>query len=254
MKTVVWSCGGGTQSAAIAALIVEERLPKPDLAVIVDTEREKSTTWEYADAVLIPELRRVGVELHRVRKRDYATVDLFGHNGDFLLPVYTTQGGEAGKMPTFCSNEWKQRVVRRWLRDQGVKAADMWIGMSIDEMRRMSFSGLGWLRNRYPLIEPEFKLMYRRSDCEAAVERVGWSKAPRSACWMCPNMGDFEWKEMKERSPADFALACQFEGEIRKLDPHFWLHESCVPLGQVDFASQHGLFNDRACASGFCFV
>jgi hypothetical protein len=36
----VWSCGGGTQSAAIAALIVSGQMPVPDLSVIVDTERE----------------------------------------------------------------------------------------------------------------------------------------------------------------------------------------------------------------------
>lgn len=37
----LWSCGGGTQSAAIAALIVRGDLPKPDLSIIVDTERER---------------------------------------------------------------------------------------------------------------------------------------------------------------------------------------------------------------------
>jgi hypothetical protein len=39
--TDLWSCGGGTQSAAIAALIVRGDIRKPDLAVIVDTERER---------------------------------------------------------------------------------------------------------------------------------------------------------------------------------------------------------------------
>lgn len=61
----VWSCGGGTQSAAIAALIVTGKLPKPDLAVIVDTEREKETTWRYYTNVLRPELWKLGVMLHR---------------------------------------------------------------------------------------------------------------------------------------------------------------------------------------------
>jgi hypothetical protein len=252
--TTVWSCGGGTQSAAIAALIVQGKLPKPDLAVMVDTEREKSATWEYADAVLTPNLREVGVTLHRVKKSEFATVDLFSAKGDLLLPVFTSQSGATGKLPTDCSNEWKARVVQRWLRAQGVQQAEQWIGISVDEMRRMRFSGLGWLRNRYPLIEPEFGLTYRRADCVAAVERLGWPTPPRSACWMCPNMGDHEWREMKEHHPQDFAQAVQFEREIRETDPHFWLHESAVPLDQVDFTSQGGLFDDRACASGMCFV
>ena len=45
-RNLIWSCGGGTQSAAIAALIVQGRLPIPDISLMVDTEREKSGTWE----------------------------------------------------------------------------------------------------------------------------------------------------------------------------------------------------------------
>jgi hypothetical protein len=41
----VFSSGGGTQSAAIAALIVQGRLPKPDFVVIADTDYECSSTW-----------------------------------------------------------------------------------------------------------------------------------------------------------------------------------------------------------------
>lgn len=50
--TEVFSSGGGTQSAAIAALIIQERLPRPDFAAIVDTEREHPAVWEYHDAVM----------------------------------------------------------------------------------------------------------------------------------------------------------------------------------------------------------
>jgi hypothetical protein len=253
---IVWSCGGGTQSAAIAALIVRGKLPKPDLAVIVDTEREKSGTWEYAEAVLIPQLASVGVTLNRVLKSAYATVDLWtGKDGQStILPVFTTQGGRPGKLTTYCSGEWKRDVILRWLRAQGVKECKTWIGISVDEMRRMRYSRVAWAQNCYPLIEPEFGLMYRRSDCETEVRLAGWPDPPRSACWMCPNMGDFEWLEMKNQHPEDFARAVVLEREIQKKDPHAWLHGSCVPLDQVDFAAQRGLFDDRSCASGFCFV
>ncbi|WP_259474093.1 hypothetical protein, partial [Pseudomonas syringae] len=50
-RTQIWSSGGGTQSSAIAALICQGEL-SPDLSIIVDTEREMSTTWDYMDAVL----------------------------------------------------------------------------------------------------------------------------------------------------------------------------------------------------------
>ena len=43
-RTQIWSSGGGVQSTAIAALICIGEL-SPDLSIIVDTERELSTTF-----------------------------------------------------------------------------------------------------------------------------------------------------------------------------------------------------------------
>lgn len=252
--TTIWSCGGGMQSAAIAALVVQGKLPKPDLSVIVDTEREKASTWEYAESVLIPKLREVGVTLHRVPKSEFAKVDVYSHKGSLLLPVFSNRDSAQGKMVNYCSGEWKRNVILRWLRAQGVNECETWIGISVDEMRRMRYSRVLWAKNRYPLIEPEFGLCYRRSDCMAEVERLGWPTPPRSACWMCPNMGNSEWREMKTDYPEDFARAVEFERVMRAKDPHAWLHQSCVPLDEVDFSLQGSLFDDRSCSSGLCFV
>lgn len=222
MKQIVWSCGGGRQSVGIAALIVQGRLPVPDIAVIIDTEREKSTTWDYYDRVLKPELSNVGVNLVRVNKADYATVDLY-RNDDLLIPAFTTQKGQVSKMPTFCSNEWKQRVVRRYLRAQGVTDCDCWLGISINEADRMKDSGLKWLRHVYPLID----LGLSAEDCIALVIAQGWPEPPRSACWMCPNQGKKEWLEMSER---DFKAAQAFEYQIQRRDPHVFLTKTGQPL------------------------
>jgi hypothetical protein len=159
MTTQVWSCGGGVQSAAIGALIVSGRLPKPDLAVIADTERERSSTWAYFDSVLHPALLAVGVDIVRVRKSDLATVDLWGGEKDdtLLIPAFTQQES-GGKFSGYCSNEWKKRVIDRWLRSQGIKCAVKWIGISLDEMRRVR-SGKDV---RYPLI---FDVPMRREGC-----------------------------------------------------------------------------------------
>lgn len=58
-RAQLWASGGGVQSAAIAALIVTGKI-RPDLAIIVDTEREQSTTWRYMDEVISPALQSVG--------------------------------------------------------------------------------------------------------------------------------------------------------------------------------------------------
>lgn len=50
------------------------------------------------------------------------------------------------------------------------------------------------------------------------------------------------WSEMKDRHPVDFAAAVEFEREMRAKDGAAWLRKSCVPLDQVDFTAQRGLF------------
>lgn len=246
MVTNVWSCGGGVQSVAIAALIVNGILPKPDLSVIIDTERERSSTWLYYDSVLKPVLLSVGVDLIRVKKSEFATVDIWGgEDGETFLPGGYYQGRKA---PQFCSNEWKARVVHRWMRKQGVQSAKMWMGISIDEMRRVRQSRLGWIENYYPLIY----LRMNRSSCVKAVRDIGWPDAPRSACWMCPNAGDREWIEMKNASPNDFEMAVAFERELRLRQPEVTLHPSGKTLDTIDFGERQMTIGDSC--DGMCFV
>jgi hypothetical protein len=60
--TTVWSYGGGTQTAAIAVLILQGKLPKPDIAVMADTGREIQSTWDYLYTVVQPALDSIGVD------------------------------------------------------------------------------------------------------------------------------------------------------------------------------------------------
>ena len=250
MRTQIWSSGGGVQSAAIAALIVSGRIKAPDFAVIVDTEREQSTTWDYMDRVVQPALQGVGVTLHRVPKSQFATVDLWGgaEGESLLLPVFTTQSGEEGKLPGYCSNEWKKRVTHRWAAFQGIKSADFWIGISTDEMKRVQKSVGKW-KNRYILIEHRMN----RAECIELVKRMGWPEPPRSSCWMCPNHTAHEWRDIRDNKPEDWEQAIQFDREIRRKDPHAFLHHDCVPLDQADLDERNGILFEH-CDSGLCFV
>lgn len=245
-RTQIWSSGGGTQSSAIAALICQGEL-RPDLAIIVDTEREMSTTWDYLDKWVMPALEQTGVKLHRVAKSEHATVDLM-RNDDLLIPAFTTESGEIGKLPTFCSNEWKQRVMRRWAVQQGVQQADIWLGFTIDELKRVT-QPVGKWQNRYPLIERRMT----RGDCIALCKRMGWPEPPKSSCWMCPNKTHAGWKWQRENALADFIKAGAFEAEIQKVDPDVWLTDTGRPLLELDFENSDDLFTGR-CESGMCFT
>jgi hypothetical protein len=245
----VWCCGGGTQSAAIGAAICSGKLPRPDLAIIVDTGRERSATWEYFDAELYPRLKFAGVCIERVRSDAFTRVQLFDIESSPLLPGFTTLDVK-GKLSNYCSGTWKRDVIERWLRSVGVKTCRLWFGISLDEMRRVRRPHRGWIQHYYPIV---WELRLRRRGCLALLEALGWPRPPRSACWMCPNAGDEEWLDMKQNWPADFAAAVQLEREMRAVDPYFYLHMSCVPLDQVAFADG-SVGEDAGCNTAFCFT
>lgn len=248
-RTQIWASGGGVQSAAIAALIVQGKL-RPDLAIIVDTEREQSTTWRYMDEVISPALASVGVTLHRVRKSHFESRDRYSSNGTLLVPVFTTKSGEIGKLSNFCSAYWKREVVKRWATSQGVTSAMTWLGISTDEMQRVQAGRGDKWRNRYVLLEERMN----RYDCEKLVERMGWPKAPRSSCYDCPNHTQAEWRDIRDNKPADWLAAIQSERELHRTDPHAFLHPDCVPLDEADLEERNGVLFGHDCQSGHCFV
>lgn len=259
-RTQIWHNGGGMQSAAIAALIVTGKLPKPDIAVIADTGRERTSTWDYLNEVTGPALESVGVKVHRVAKDRYSTKDLYGgKDGDTLLiPAFTTQGGDVGRLPGYCSGEWKRDVIRRFVTAElGVKASVNWIGYSLDELGRAlksqsSKKNQGKWLVRFPLIE----LGMNRGDCVVLLKRMGWRPAPRSSCWMCSNMNMEEWRQVKD-DPRDWPKVIHFDRQIRERDPHVWLTDQALPIELTDFddANEVMFGRDRgACHSGLCFV
>ncbi len=242
----MWMYGGGRQSACIAALIKQGRLPIPDYSCIADTGREKQSTWDYLRDVVQPALP---FKIHVISKQDFATVDLWGgKDGDTLLiPAYTNESGEIGKLTTFCSNEWKVRVVERWLAKRAVHSWQKWIGFSIDEPKR-------WIKMkqsqgdyvRLPLVDD---VPTTSAQAIEIVRGMGWPTPKHSSCWMCPNMRDEEWEGLPE---AEFELACSFDEQMRLKDPCAFLHKSCVPLRQVKF--ERNAEQPRPCDSGVCFV
>ncbi len=238
--TQVWSYGGGVQSVAIAALIVSGRLERPDYAVIADTGYERTSTWDYMEFVT----QHVAIE--RVRAADYATVGPFGGKDKrtLLIPAFSDIHGRPAKLGGFCSNEWKKRVIDRWLKEQGVTKFTRWLGFSTDELRRAKDHTA-----RFPLIE----LGMSRNDCLSLIESMGWPLPSRSSCWMCPNHGADEWREIQQSE--DWPLVVAFDERMRQHDANVWLTRRMVPIESEDFTDPNlDLFTDSGCESGVCFT
>ncbi len=229
--TTVWSCGGGVQSTAVAVLIEQGKLPKPDYALITDNGWEKSSTWEYVNEHLSPRLEAFGVRLHIVKSADYVDTSLLDHGDYVRIPAYHLSEGKVGKLKTICSGLWKGKVARKWMREQGIKRADNWLGMSIDEQRRARPSTLKWVQLRYPLID----LGINREDCLWLINDAGWPRPPRTSCYLCPQQDDASWLRLQTQYPDDWERAVEAERAIQKQRPDIYLHNSAVPLSDVEF-------------------
>lgn len=252
MSGLAWSFGGGTQSVAIAVLVAQGKLPRPDHIVIADTGRETRATWEYLDA----HVRRLLAPSEVViAGHDLSTVDLYSHKGSLLLPAFTRRNGTVGSLPTYCSSEWKRAVIRRWLRAHGYgpkNPVDLWLGMSTDEVHRAKDSVTPWITNRFPLL---FDVPLSRAECILLVESAGLPTPPRSACWLCPFRRDREWAELRDERPDEWRKAIEADRAIRERDPHVYLHRSGVPLDEAVLATpEPGLWDEDGCNTGFCFV
>jgi len=247
---IVWSYGGGTQSAAIAVMILKGELPKPDIVCMADTSREVSETWDYLRNVVQPSLDKIGLEVN-VIPHSYSYWDYIKSDGYILMPMFTRKNTSIGKFPTYCSYEWKKHPVRRWLREQGVEKCDLWLGISTDEMERMKISDVNWQNYVYPLIEIK---PTSRHQCISIVENYGWSTPPKSRCWMCPNMSPYSFKQLRDKYPDDFNKAVELEKEIQLLDPLVFIHPLAIPL--EDAVKQSDMQSDMfdGCDSGFCWT
>jgi hypothetical protein len=261
-KPIIWKSGGGTQSTAIAVLISQGKLPTPERAVIADTGRESSETWWYLNEYVRPLLWKVGLEVE-VAPHSLATKDLYDTEGKTLIPAYT----DSGMLSTFCSNEWKKRVVSRWLRqpERGYgpqRPIIEWIGFSRNEIGRCKPTDTKWIETHWPLIMG-YGVCVSRAECVGIIADAGLPKSPRSACVHCPFRTDPEWLHQQTHWPKDHLHAVQIDKEIREKDSlnALWLHKSRKPLDEVDFteseSAQESLFGHQGgenCKAQTCWT
>lgn len=228
---IVWSSGGGIQSTAIAVLICQGRLPRPDLSLMIDCGFESKRTIEYMQTVTIPRLAEAGVDFRLVPSSMYTSVKLMTDDGHCNLPAFRKNpDGSVSHLSTHCNGVWKNYVARKYIRENGIDRYQQWLGISTDEARRShKSSGRQYIELRYPLIE----LGLSREDCVRTIRDAGWPVPIRTSCIMCPQRTMFEWLRLKVECPEDFEEACRIEEQIREIDPNVYLMPKCRPLREI---------------------
>lgn len=249
-NSIVLNYGGGRQTVAICVLIAKGVLPRPDVVVMADTGRENPSTWEYLENHIKPFLARHELEVE-IAPHSLATVDIYAKNGDLLLPVFTA----TGKLRTYCSNEWKRRVVDRYLRTKGVTGGTQWIGFGFEERRR--WAGMhGTTEGKWTKICPLVELMINTAAALEIIKSAGLPEPHHSSCWMCPHKRNAEWRLIRDKYPAQWLQAVEIDETVRGEDDMggVFLHHDRVPLIEANIDVDESDGKIQQCTLGVCFV
>jgi len=155
-----------------------------------------------------------------------------------------------GMLRRGCTKEYKIEPITARVRDLVGLAkgeagplspiVELSIGLTTDELERLTTSQQRWIHHRHPLCEPipGYPQGMSRGDCIEFLRRRG-IVAPKSRCFFCPFQSDELWRELRDNSPEEFAQAVEFDHAIRDgirgTTTKLYLHSARIPLDEVDF-------------------
>jgi hypothetical protein len=256
MKVI--SLGLGVQSTAMYLMSSLGQMERADHAVFADPGAEHPDTYQLLQSILKWKTLNDGIPIHVVKKSLYN--DLLSQKnstGQRFASIPAFSGNKTGMLRRQCTKEYKIDPVIKKIRDlHGLKPnkhmpkTQVWLGISMDEIQRMKISQLPRVDYHYPLIENRMS----RGDCIRLFEELEFPVPPKSSCVFCPYHSDKNWKELKEVYPESWDLAIEVDESIRDMSQRgmkepIFIHRSCAPLEDVEFADQQELF---MCEEGFC--
>lgn len=263
----ILALGLGVQSTWLYYAVSLGILPPLDAAIFIDTGREKTKTIQYLQylqdwaknnstiPIIVIQEKNLYKDLLKqvnVRGARFASIPAFTKNND----------GSTGMLKRQCTYDYKidqtDKVIRRLLglkpKQRVKETVEIWKGISLDEIQRMSIPKEKWKIHVYPFCDYQIP-----SDGQAT--RLTWNFKmsrtsilnqyqqhhlpipPKSSCVFCPYQSDHSWYDMKINEPDDFAAAIAVDEAIRDstqkgINNPAYLHETCKPLQQVDFSQQ----------------
>lgn len=255
MNPQIISLGAGVQSSTMFLMSCLGDLPKADLAIFADTKAEPQAVYDHLE-YLIGIGRTFGIPVEVVSAGNLEALMMSDTDAFRAVPFYTVnQDGSHGVGRRQCTSEFKIRPIykriREYLDQTGKKQADVWVGISTNEIRRMKDSRVKYARNIWPLIDQRMD----RNDCVIWCGNNGFRQPPRSACVFCHFHNDREWKAMKLNDIDSWNRAVNVDYQVRSVGGTEYVHNSRKPLDQVQFGesdSQGDLFTNEC--EGMCGV
>lgn len=112
-----------------------------------------------------------------------------------------------------CSQKWKIAASDKYLKFKGILNRKKIIGYDFGESYR---SNINYSENGtsfwYPLVEWQLD----RIDCVKLIIDAGFPLPPKSSCFFCPNMKDYEIHKLKKEDPCRFEKAIELEENAQK--------------------------------------
>lgn len=223
----VFSFGGGVQSVATLILQVQGKLSYDAFVFAnVGEDSENPATLEYLEEFVKPLCAAQGIAFAEVRKTRFGKPDsvyqsAIRPNRSIPIPVKLPSGAFGNRT---CTQDFKVKVVDKWIREQGVTQAVMGIGFSADEGRRIEKKPKGWHdhHGKYKFgFQKKFEfplatLGLRRSHCHQIITDFGLPTPEASLCWFCPFSTRARWIELKKNEPEQFQRALAMEQAINE--------------------------------------
>lgn len=282
----VLSLGAGVQSSALALMAAHgEITPTPDFAVFADVGAEPTEVYKWLETLTeliqqAPYPFPVHIVSHGDLEADTTKVRISHGTGrkpkgdtylKRIIPMFgiTREGKKTAAIGRACTADYKIKPIHKFIRQhcnikRGQKKVTVteWIGISWDEIQRAKDSRLKFMQKRYPLLEKRVN----RIGCIKWMTDNGYPIPPRSACYFCPFHSNSEWRRMRDHDPEHFQRAISYDRRLRQAfidndkhtDMEMYLHNSCKPLGEIDFDNDEDrgqqVWDFQAECEGMCGV
>jgi hypothetical protein len=192
----VISFGGGVNSTAMLIEMVN-RDERPNAILFADTGGEKPLTYDHIERMQSWLESKKFPPITLVKGKSTLEADCLDRE---TLPGKAFGFGS-------CSEHFKVRPQKRWLRDNVITNAMWLVGIHIGERHRAERTLNQRADVRFPLIE----WGWGQEECVESIVRAGLPVPIKSACFYCPSMRKQEVLELAKSDPELFKRAVEME-------------------------------------------
>ena len=256
MPVEVVSNGMGAPSMYMMILAGRGEIPC-DVVITCDTGSENDcllstgervTAQQYYNDVIEPLGNKLKLKTAFVRARNKdgepikPLIEQLKNGLTFGVPMF---GSNGGRLHQGCTERYKIRAIRQYLRRIGATTARSALGLTMDEVHRMKQIGdVKWYSVYWPLIDRrEYKATARK-----VLNKLEIPFMLSSECDMCPHKNWARWKRTSPKIIDEIAdIEAGFDG-TQFFTPYRIPLKDALPL----MDKGKSLFD--ACDSGYCFT